>query len=1201
MAYENSLRLRIDSSDATRARREFDAMGDEALEAARKTTRLEDSARNAGNAMRALAGFATALVGALAIREVLQYASAWQETQNRLRLVTNSSQELIGVQERLIAVSQGTFQSFSATADLYSRLARSTEDLGLSQQTLIGLTETINQAVAISGASAQSATAALFQLGQGLAAGALRGEELNSVMEQTPELARAIADGLGVGIGELRELGQEGELTAERVIAALQRSASGVRSEFDKLEPSIGQVGRTLQEAFAQEIVKDAGDELKEFADVLADPATLENIKLLGSALGDLFEAFLTKVTQATRLFNQFVGYLRQIGVIEVDLEFNLNGTPLTEDQLQGRILSQVEAIDIAVNLDEQSLRQLEQRIAQLDRKIDTDKRFAARGELNAEQLANLGSAETEFKNLLRILYEAKDAVPELFGEFKEGASEIETANDNILDFGKGIDKAAEKAAKLADQLRKARVASFTEAVIDISAQSIDNRINAAGGRIDAMRDSRVQIERDDLEPLIEEIEALSKDIIEAFQRNYQLIEEQIREGKVDADEGRKQQEELTKVARDQLAAVKDLKPEIEDLKDETKRGLADVVRNLAGLGSSFFDGARDLVGIFRDENLSVAEKIEAGFRSVGGTLQDIGASIGGPVGAVLGTVGAVADAIGAAIGFFKDLFGKPSNDAAGAQFSLDTGIISADFSKNNNPETIKFRDEIVAATTALADSLRELTGGNFGGREIVVISGTRGTEVTSGAGSAFLDPGDSEGVMNAVLDQAIGLLRGGEKSLVDFAKAARDAGMGAESILEGLANLQAVYDLTAEKMSDVKAALVSINDTVRPVIQQLEALGLSIEQVAQAAADARRQVGVSFIEGIQGDIDELQNSTLARFKSLLKAQEGIIADAQLLLDANAITEDEFRLVQFRNSLEQQRFFEGLSPEELESLGDFLGLIEDSGGRIAAVLASIQRVFSEFVDNVSETRERLKREAEALMASVERATSARDQVLRQFSPFTPTVQLGDLQGQLQNLLDTARADPLAVDANLIDEATAIFRDVVNLSAQIKGPTTGFAEDRDSALAIINELIAIGETTAAEKFSLEEAAAEQVNLLNEIREILASDDPSLPYLQDLLNAGAVQNETLANLLREYIELAQVQFSLLTPANVQAAATAAAGQTVQIAGPVEVDFGAVVVSLAEVKRELAREQQATQAILREIRDNQREATGARSATL
>jgi tape measure domain-containing protein len=120
-------------------------------------------------------------------------------------------------------------------------MARSTQDLSITQNELLDVTNTINKALIISGGSAESMNAALVQLGQGFASGTLRGEELNSVMEQTPRLAQAIAEGMGVSVGKLRALGAEGKITAEAVIKALQSQAKSVNDEFSKMEMTVSQ------------------------------------------------------------------------------------------------------------------------------------------------------------------------------------------------------------------------------------------------------------------------------------------------------------------------------------------------------------------------------------------------------------------------------------------------------------------------------------------------------------------------------------------------------------------------------------------------------------------------------------------------------------------------------------------------------------------------------------------------------------------------------------------------------------------------------------------------------------------------------------------------------------------------------------------------------------------------------------------------
>ena len=214
--------------------------GKKVEDSASKFDKLKESAGKAKQGFSGLKGIIGGIGAALTAGQVIQYADAWTEATNKLRLVTDSSEELSDTQEKLFQLSQDTRSSLSGTVDLYSKLARTTESLGLSQTDLLSITTTVNQAIQASGASSQSAEAALTQLGQGLAAGALRGEELNSVMEQTPRLARAIADGMGLSIAQLREFGAQGKLTAETVTSALLSQGDVVRSEFLQTEQTVG-------------------------------------------------------------------------------------------------------------------------------------------------------------------------------------------------------------------------------------------------------------------------------------------------------------------------------------------------------------------------------------------------------------------------------------------------------------------------------------------------------------------------------------------------------------------------------------------------------------------------------------------------------------------------------------------------------------------------------------------------------------------------------------------------------------------------------------------------------------------------------------------------------------------------------------------------------------------------------------------------
>ena len=184
---------------------------------------------------------AIAAIGIGSVAGIAQMMDKWTEFNNRLKLVTASSQELKTAQSELLNIATRTGQDLDGVASVYQRFAANAKQLGISQQDMLGITETVNKAIAISGASAESASAALTQFGQALASGVLRGEEFNSVMENAPSLAQAIAKGLDVPVGKLRTLANTGQLTSDVLVKALQRASSSVDADFAKTDKTISQ------------------------------------------------------------------------------------------------------------------------------------------------------------------------------------------------------------------------------------------------------------------------------------------------------------------------------------------------------------------------------------------------------------------------------------------------------------------------------------------------------------------------------------------------------------------------------------------------------------------------------------------------------------------------------------------------------------------------------------------------------------------------------------------------------------------------------------------------------------------------------------------------------------------------------------------------------------------------------------------------
>lgn len=265
--------------------------------------RLQDAGRNA---------LQFAGIG-LGISELIRLADTYTQMTSRLKLVTQYTGDYDTVFVRLAESARATLSDLGGTVDLFTKISPSLRGIGLNGAQAVGVITTINQAIGISGASSQSAAAALQQLGQGLGAGALRGDEFNSVMEQTPGLAQAIADGLGVPIGELRKLAEEGKLTADVVAGALQKVAPQIEADFAKMPQTVGQALAGLKNEFL--LFVGASDQAS------GSTSTLANV------IGAVAQAFrdagpvVTALSESIKvMINGFDGLYRMIKIVALGL-----------------------------------------------------------------------------------------------------------------------------------------------------------------------------------------------------------------------------------------------------------------------------------------------------------------------------------------------------------------------------------------------------------------------------------------------------------------------------------------------------------------------------------------------------------------------------------------------------------------------------------------------------------------------------------------------------------------------------------------------------------------------------------------------------------------------------------------------------------------------------------------------------------------
>ncbi|MFG4395029.1 tape measure protein, partial [Acinetobacter baumannii] len=235
MAQESRLVIVIDSQNAERNARN---LGNELESIERKGDYASKSMDGLSVATRALAGY---MAGLVTVSSAISKMDTYTGLQNRLKLVTNNQVELNKATEDTFRIAQKTYSAWDSVLQVYQRFSDNAKTLNLTMDDTARLTETVSKAVAISGASAEAADAALVQFGQALASGTLRGEELNSVMEQTPALAKAIAQGMGITVGELRSVAAEGKITSQEIVKALRNVQDEVDALFAKTDITIGQ------------------------------------------------------------------------------------------------------------------------------------------------------------------------------------------------------------------------------------------------------------------------------------------------------------------------------------------------------------------------------------------------------------------------------------------------------------------------------------------------------------------------------------------------------------------------------------------------------------------------------------------------------------------------------------------------------------------------------------------------------------------------------------------------------------------------------------------------------------------------------------------------------------------------------------------------------------------------------------------------
>lgn len=245
--------------------------------------------------LTATAAAVAALAGAYAALKLAKLADEFRLLGARVEIAAGGIQAGADAMRDLIAISQRTATSLAGNAEVFQRLNQSILQMGGTQRDTLQITELLGKAIKVSGASATEAKSAMLQFGQALGSGKLQGDELRSLMENAPYLMKQLADGIGVPVGALKDLGEQGRLTSDVVTNALVKAADKIDQDFKKVPLTIEAALTVAQDQ--------AGLAALKFDELTGSSATLAGVtKGVGEVLDALALQFGAATTEADKL-----------------------------------------------------------------------------------------------------------------------------------------------------------------------------------------------------------------------------------------------------------------------------------------------------------------------------------------------------------------------------------------------------------------------------------------------------------------------------------------------------------------------------------------------------------------------------------------------------------------------------------------------------------------------------------------------------------------------------------------------------------------------------------------------------------------------------------------------------------------------------------------------------------------------------------
>ena len=510
---------------ADKLKSDLNSIGSEAKKA-------EKSAQGLANSFTGLKVAIAAVASSAMLREFVRVADDMSLVNSRLKMATSSAAEYAKQQKALHAIARDTHADIKETIDLYAKLAPALKNIGKSTEDTNNMVSSFTKALQLGGASAEEAAAAIKQFGQAMGSGALRGDEFNSIAEASPTLLRYMAEGLGVNVGKLRELGSEGKLTAEALSSAFEKVKNRIDSDFAQMPVTVGKaftdlrteinliVGNINEVSGATQTISGAitsfANALKENKDTIV--GVVSGIGTLVKHLGILGGTYLAvKGSMAAyAAMTKTVAATTSAGVIQLTLmDRVLMKIGVTVGSLKAAFIGFLPTLAIWAAVE--GFMALKDSLNK--NKVSADELTAALSKTN-EQLKQLTAQELqrdlrtlqkEQRGLLDNIERIEDALSRLDEEISD-----ETLRDNAFNnISAGADKFRDKLEKVNEQIR---IVNAQLGIVSDSS-SANNHFKGAINSLDELKRKYGNVETEF--SLYEKLEALKKDLSEVDKVSY--------------------------------------------------------------------------------------------------------------------------------------------------------------------------------------------------------------------------------------------------------------------------------------------------------------------------------------------------------------------------------------------------------------------------------------------------------------------------------------------------------------------------------------------------------------------------------------------------------------------------------------------------------------------------------------------------------